>query len=108
MGNCNGVVGYGKGKGNDFEAALDNAMMHCKKNLIAVPLDHMLTFPREVEAKYNDIKLKVMPRDSFNSWGNPVLAAMLLLSGINHCAFKLIFRNMNPYALVYTYFKVVT
>lgn len=40
MGNCNGVIGYGKGKGNDFEEALDNAIMHCKKNLIAVSLDH--------------------------------------------------------------------
>ncbi len=45
MGNCNGVIGYGKGKGNDFEAALENAILHCKKNLIAVPLDHMMSFP---------------------------------------------------------------
>jgi ribosomal protein S5 len=39
MGNCNGVIGYGKGKGVDFEEALDNAILHCKKNLIAIPID---------------------------------------------------------------------
>lgn len=56
MGNANGVIGYGKGKGNDFEEALDNAMLHCKKNLIAVPLDHFMSFPQELSAKYNDVK----------------------------------------------------
>lgn len=25
-GNCNGIVGYGKGKGNDFESALDRSV----------------------------------------------------------------------------------
>ena len=45
MGNANGVVGYGKGKGTDFEEALDNAIMHCKRNLIAVPLDLLNTLP---------------------------------------------------------------
>jgi len=38
MGNGNGIIGYGKGKGLDFEEALDNAIMHCKKNLIAVKI----------------------------------------------------------------------
>lgn len=33
MGNANGVIGYGKGKGNSFEEALDNAMLRCKKIL---------------------------------------------------------------------------
>lgn len=108
MGNCNGVIGYGKGKGNDFEEALDNAVMHCKKNLIAVNLDHQMTLPRELKSKYNDVNLTVTPRDSFNSWGHPILAAMLMLTGVNHCRFKLIFRNMNPYALVYSYFKLIT
>lgn len=45
MGNGNGVVGYGKGKGNDFEEALDNAIMHCKRSLIAIPLDIFNTVP---------------------------------------------------------------
>ena len=40
MGNSNGVIGYGKGKGYDFEQALDNAMKDAKRNLIAIPLDH--------------------------------------------------------------------
>lgn len=49
MGNSNGVIGYGKGKGADFEEALNNAIMHAKKNLIAIPLDHWHTFPRPIK-----------------------------------------------------------
>jgi ribosomal protein S5 len=42
MGNCNGVIGYGKGGGLDFEDALDKAVNDCKKNLVAINLDHFL------------------------------------------------------------------
>ena len=48
MGNCNGVIGYGKGKGTDFEDAMDKAIEDCKKNLIAINLDHFVTWPRTV------------------------------------------------------------
>lgn len=50
----------------------------------------------------------MMPRNNFNAWGNPVLASMILLTGITHSSFKLTFRNMNPYAMVYCYFKLIT
>ncbi len=49
MGNGNGLVGYGKGKGSDFEEALDNALLHCKRNLIAIPLDIYHTVPQKLE-----------------------------------------------------------
>lgn len=29
MGNENGIIGYGIGKGAEFEQALDKAIMHC-------------------------------------------------------------------------------
>lgn len=49
MGNGNGLIGYGKGKGNDFEEALDNAVLHCKRSFIAVPLDVFHTVPEPLE-----------------------------------------------------------
>jgi hypothetical protein len=49
-----------------------------------------------------------MPCSQFNPWGMPSMAAMLLLTGIDSCKFKLIHRNMNMYALVYAYFKAIT
>jgi ribosomal protein S5 len=52
MGNCNGVIGYGKGGGLDFEDALDKAVNDCKKNLIAINLDHFCSFPRKITEKF--------------------------------------------------------
>ena len=33
IGNGNGVIGYGKGKGDDYESAFDNAFKSLKQNL---------------------------------------------------------------------------
>jgi ribosomal protein S5 len=73
MGNCNGVIGYGKGKGNDFEDALSKAINNCKKNLIAINLDHMITWPRKVTETFQGIILTVEPAKNFNSWGHPTV-----------------------------------
>ena len=48
MGNCNGVISYGKGKGRDFEQALDKAIKDAKKNLIAIPVDPYMSFTRKL------------------------------------------------------------
>ena len=48
------------------------------------------------------------PRDEFVASGSPILASMILLTGINHCRFKLIYKNLNPYAMVLAYFKLIT
>jgi len=95
MGNANGVIGYGKGKGHDFEEAMDNALMHCKKNLITVPLDHFHSCPWKLESKFNGVTLEITPNHSFNGWGHPMIAAMLMLTGITHCRFKITYRNIN-------------
>jgi len=52
MGNCNGIIGYGKEKGLNFEDALDKSIENCKKNLIAINLDHFLTWPRKIEETF--------------------------------------------------------
>lgn len=108
-GNGNGVIGYGKGKGNDFEESFRSAEKNLKQNLIAVPLDCFCPLTKEIRTHYNGIELRLMPRiQGMNAWGSPVVAHMLLLTGITNVKFKLIFRNMNPYALVYTYFKAMS
>jgi small subunit ribosomal protein S5 len=68
MGNGNGVIGYGKGSGNNFEEAMDKALADCKKNLIAINLDHFLSLPRRIEEQFYGVKLILEPRKSFNSW----------------------------------------
>jgi len=108
MGNCNGVIGYGKGKGANFELAYHDAIVNCKKNLIAIPLDLQLTLPQKLQASFNGMKMTLFPQHSCNAWGNPVFATMLMLTGVVHCRFKLVHRNLNPYALIFAYFKMIT
>ena len=38
-GNQDGIISYGKGKGKDYKQAFDKAILDCKKNLIAIPVD---------------------------------------------------------------------
>eukprot|EP01016_Furgasonia_blochmanni_P056282 TRINITY_DN956_c0_g1_i9.p1 TRINITY_DN956_c0_g1~~TRINITY_DN956_c0_g1_i9.p1 ORF type:complete len:234 (-),score=36.47 TRINITY_DN956_c0_g1_i9:234-935(-) len=108
MGNCNGVIGYGKGRGNDNEQALNNAIKLCKRNLIAIPIDHLNTWTEEVKTSFYGCGFEVIPTESMNAWGHHVMAHMLFLAGVHHCKFKLLFRNLNPYAMVYAFFKAMT
>jgi small subunit ribosomal protein S5 len=108
MGNANGVIGYGKGKGNDFETALVDAIRQAKKNLIALDLDHFLTLAAPIKTSYNGLTLDLFPRESMNAWGNPIMATMLMLAGVTHCSFKITARNMSQYNMVYAFFKAMT
>ena len=73
MGNCNGVIGYGNGKGLDFEDALDKSIEDCKKNLIAVNLDHFMSWPRKIKEKFQGCELTIEPNREMNSWGHPAV-----------------------------------
>lgn len=108
MGNANGVIGYGTGKGGNFETALNNAIKDCKKNLIAVPLDHFQTLTTPIETWSNGMRLYLEPRTDMNAWGHPIIAAMLSLAGVSHVAFKINARNKNTYNMVYCMFKALT
>jgi len=108
MGNGNGLISYGKGKGLDFEEALTNAHRDAKRNLIAIPLDLIMTLPRELYTYHNGVELYLWPRGQTNAWGSPVMALMLQLAGVNHCQFKIVARNLNMYSLVYCYFMAMT
>ena len=107
-GNANGIIGYGKGKGLDFEEALVNAFRDVKRNLIAIPTDPFFTLPAQIDSKHNGLKLTLWPRDNMNAWGSPTMALMLQLAGITHFSFKIVARNPNMYCLVYAFFKAVT
>jgi len=108
MGNANGVIGYGTGKGGNFETALNNAIKDCKKNLVAVPLDHFQTLTNPIETWSNGMRLVLEPRTDMNAWGHPIIAAMLSLAGVSHVQFKINARNKNTYNMVYCMFKALT
>ena len=107
-GNMNGIIGFAKGKARDPEGAMIKAMNNLKRNLIAIPLDHQNSMPASIHAKYEGIRLKLNSQTHFDSWGNQVMAHMLMLAGISEAKFKLIVKTRNPYAMVYCFFKAVT
>lgn len=76
-GNCNGIVGYGKGKGNSFVDALDRAVMNLFTNLISINLDALNTFPKPIRSRFNRTEITMFPRDHFNSWGHVLYADMI-------------------------------
>jgi small subunit ribosomal protein S5 len=43
IGNGNGLISYGMGKGNDYEIAFDNAFKTMRKNMICIPVDAIQT-----------------------------------------------------------------
>mmetsp|Transcript_64462 Transcript_64462/g.74933 ORF Transcript_64462/g.74933 Transcript_64462/m.74933 type:complete len:358 (+) Transcript_64462:17-1090(+) len=107
-GNMNGIIGFAKGKARDQEGAMLKAMNNLKRNLIAIPLDHLNSMPLNITAKYEGVKLILKHKSHFDSWGSQVMANMLMLSGITETKFKLIVTTRNPYAMVYCFFKAVT
>lgn len=71
-----------------------NAIKNAKRNLIPIPLDLWLTCPLKLESSFNDFELEINPRYiGMNAYGNPTMAAMLMLAGITHCRFKCRSRN---------------
>ncbi|CAD8109300.1 unnamed protein product [Paramecium primaurelia] len=109
IGNGNGVIGYGKGKGKDFQTALIRAKIDAKRNLVPISLDLWHTCPIPLTGRFNDAEIEINPRPlGFNAYGNPQIASMLMLTGIHHCSFKVRSRNQVPYSLLYAFMQAVT
>ena len=107
-GNCNGVVGYGKGRGRTSRIAMDNAIENFKQNVIAINLDLMNTCPKSIYAKFGRFEIALFTQRSCNSWGSPTMAAMIQIAGIHHCSFKFNYDKPKPYLMVYCLMKLFT
>ena len=108
LGNGKGVIGYGKGIGEDYQSAYANALENAKKNMIIIHRDAFNTWPQYVRTRFNDVRLTIYPHRGGNYWGSPIMWMMIYLCGIYHCSFSIIARKPSPYALVYAFFVAVT
>jgi len=108
MGNGNGIISYGKSRDLTPEGSMSKAIIDCKKNLIAIPLDDTCTLPREINSRFQDYHVYLRPVAGFNSWGHPVFSAMLALSGIKHVGFSTVHTGKNNYTMLHSFFKAVT
>lgn len=108
IGNGNGMLSYGKGKGDDYESAFENAYKSLRKNLICIPLDQKMTVPQVLEGRHNDFRITIFPQKTPNYWGHPVIWKMLIHTGFFHCRFFIKSRKKDPYSLVYAFFNAVS
>ena len=102
------MIGYGRGKGEEYEDAYINAIENAKKNMIIIKCDPLHTWPQHVHARFNDVRLKIYANKGAHFWGSPTMWMFLKLTGIYHCAFSIIARKPSPYAMVYAYFLCAT
>lgn len=77
IGNGKGLISYGKGKAEEYEAAFEDAFKKARQNLMCIDVEDVFTSPRILSGRHNDFKIKIWPQQSPNYWGNPTIWEML-------------------------------
>ena len=99
VGNQNGVVGYGLGKGKEVTLAITKATDNAKKQLVRIPIIKG-TIPHEQYGKYGGAKVYMRPASS----GTGVIAGGAMRSIIESVGIKDILAkskgSTNPHNLV--------
>mmetsp|Transcript_13228 Transcript_13228/g.24780 ORF Transcript_13228/g.24780 Transcript_13228/m.24780 type:complete len:347 (-) Transcript_13228:521-1561(-) len=107
-GNGNGIIGYGIGKGTDYNKAYDAAVKDCLNNLIAIPIDEIKTSLVRLTGSHNGMTMNIDPYKVGYVFGHPIVTSMIELTGITQCRFGLKGRNRSVYSLVYSFFQAVS
>lgn len=108
MGNKEGMISYGIGRGALYQEAYTDAYKQLRKNLIVIEHDPQFTCPGDLKGKFNDFRLYVKSAYDPKIWGNPIMALMLRYAGIYHSEFVIKSRLKEPYAMVFAFFRAVT
>jgi ribosomal protein S5 len=108
MGNKEGLISYGIGRGPLYQEAFTEAYKELRKNLIAIPIDFKFTVPIDLNARFNDFRIYIKSQYEPRMWGNPILCLMLRYAGMYHGYFVVKSRLKEPYAMFFAFFKSVT
>lgn len=96
IGDRNGKVGIGVGKGADVTSAVEKAGNQAKKYLIKIPLTDVRTIPHEVIAKYDAARVLLKPGRAGRGLiaGGPI-RMIADLAGIKNLTSKILSRTVN-------------
>ncbi|MFH1610819.1 MAG: 30S ribosomal protein S5 [Patescibacteria group bacterium] len=96
IGDKNGRVSYGVGKGKDVTIAVTKAVEKAKKRLITISLNKFGTIPFEIRTKFKSAKimLKPAPVGTGVKAGGPV-RIVLDLAGIENIVGKMVGKSAN-------------
>ena len=96
VGNKNGKIGLGIGKGLDVAQAVEKAKRKAEKNLFTVPLKDGRTIAYEIEEKYNAAKIRIKPaKPNHGLIAGGSARIVLELAGIKDVSAKILGRTTN-------------
>ncbi len=95
IGDKNGVVGVGTGKGNDTALAIAKALKDAKKNAIKVKRTDTHSIPFDVSAKYCSSKVMLFPNNGKGIVVGAALRDIAMLAGIKDVSGKVISGSKN-------------
>ena len=95
IGDKNGVVGVGTGKGGDTALAITKALKDAKKNAIKIKRTENLSIPFEVSAKYCASKVTLFPNKGKGLVVGAALRDIAALAGLKDISGKVISGSKN-------------
>lgn len=96
IGNRNGKVGVGVGKGADVSSAVDKGVNQAKRNMLQIKLTEKKTISHEVEAKFSAARVLLKPASEGRGLvaGGPI-RIISDLAGIKNLTGKILSRTVN-------------
>ncbi len=95
LGDKNGSVGVGLGKGADTALAIDKAAKDAKKHMIKLPLTKERSIPRETFAKYASAQVFLKPAKGRGLVAGSSVRSVLDLGGVTDINAKIFSRSKN-------------
>jgi len=95
IGDKNGVIGLGTGKGNDTAVAITKALKDAKKNAIKVKRTDKHSIPHSITAKYNASNVMLFPNQGKGLVVGAALRDMVTLAGIKDVSGKVLSGSKN-------------
>lgn len=95
IGDKNGVVGLGTGKGNDTAVAIAKALKDAKKNAIKIKRTEKLSIPHDVSAKYNASRVMLFPNHGKGLVVGAALRDIVTISGVKDISGKVLSGSKN-------------
>ncbi len=95
IGDKNGVVGVGTGKGNDTAVAITKALKDAKKNAIKIKRTEKHSIAHSVSAKYNASRVMLFPNNGKGLVVGAALRDILVFAGVKDVSGKVVSGSKN-------------
>lgn len=95
VGDRNGRVGVGTGKGGDTALAIEKAARSGKRNIVTIPRTKDGSIPHEVSAKYSSARVLIVPAPGRGLIAGSSLRVVLDLAGVRNVVAKVLSPSKN-------------